>query len=174
MQFNSGTDTTWLTDDWMSPDLNNKGESVTSSPLKPQASQYQGLGDMMGKGIETGNNYMGKFGGMMTGKNMPGILSNLGQMILAGGRVQGMPVNAIANAANKMAEQKQRADFLNKLLTIPNAQGQQTQQTPQSVASPLRPVAPPQPQLVAPSQSKLKKLTDDYGYPISNLWRGGK
>lgn len=111
-------------------------------PNNTPVSQYQGLGDMMGKGVAPLNNVAGKIGRFMAKPNMPGVISNLGKMVLAGGGVQGQPVNAIAKGANDMALQKQYADILNKGYTIPKTQQPTitTPSTPVASAVPERPM----------------------------------
>lgn len=66
-------------------------------------SQFQGLGEMMGKGVDTANSGASKIGKFMGQPGMNTTLSGLAQLILAGGGVQGMPVNAVANGVNAMA-----------------------------------------------------------------------
>jgi hypothetical protein len=125
--------------DWMRPELKgwltNDGNDL-ESPMKSQVSQYQGLGDMMSKGVDESNKFAGRVGKVMAKPGMPTMLSGLGQMVLAGGGVQNMPINAIANGINKMATTQDNAKIINKGNLIPPTQRQpmpQRQLMPQSL-----------------------------------------
>lgn len=143
------------------------GQPIPTANLP--VSQFQGLGEMMGKGADAANGLATGVGKFMGKPNMPGTLSNLAKMILAGGGVQGMPVNAIAKGANDMAIQKQHADLLNKAFTLPPTKPQAGSTTPNT---PTPPAAPPTTRLGSLNESVFNRKPPEL-LPPSFISPGG-
>lgn len=79
-------------------------------------SQYQGIGDMFRNWGNKANTWMQK-------PDAPGVLANLGKIILDAGNVKGQPVNALNNAMLWMTGNKRSADMLNKAGILPTTNG---------------------------------------------------
>ena len=80
------------------------------------ASQYAGLGEIL-------RNWGGKANTWTQKPDTPGVLANLGKIVLDMGNVRGQPINALNNAMMYMTGNKRSADMLNKAGTLPTTNG---------------------------------------------------
>ena len=76
------------------------------------SSEYAGLGEILRNWGRKANTWAQK-------PDTPGVLANLGKIVLDMGNVRGQPINALNNAMMWMTGNKRGADMLNKAVALP-------------------------------------------------------